>query len=54
MSEKTYRWVSVLLMAGTLIGVLWTRYEVEVLAGRVDELSQGHRDLVSSLVRPDR
>ncbi len=54
MSEKTYRWVSVLLMAGTLIGIWWTRHDVAVLSGRVNELSEGHRELVSALVRPVR
>ena len=52
MTEKTYRWVSVLLMAGTLIGSWWTRHDVAVLSGRVNELSEGHRELVSALVHP--
>ena len=54
MSQRTYRWVSVLLMAGTLIGIWWTRHDVAVLSGRVNELSEGHRELVSALVHPVR
>ena len=42
---------SVLLLAATMIDIWWTRYDVAVLSGRVQELSEGHRELVSALVR---
>lgn len=58
MSENAYRWASVVLLAATVFGVMWTRYDVAKLServaelsGRVAELSEGHRESVSALVR---
>ena len=58
MSDNAYRWVSVILLAATVFGILWTRYDVAELSERVAELSErvaelseGHRELVSALVR---
>ena len=50
MSENAYRWASIVLLTVTAIGVLWTRHDVAELSGHVEELSQGHRDLVAALV----
>lgn len=50
MSDNAYRWASIILLTITAIGILWTRHDVAELSGRVEELSQGRRDLVAALV----
>ena len=48
--DKTYRLLSLILAAAIAVGVWWTRHDVSVLTGRVDELSAGHRELISTLI----
>lgn len=50
MDDKTYRLLSLILAAAIAVGVWWTRHDVSVLTGRVDELSAGHRELISTLI----